>query len=254
MLAAGTAAGLLAAPAAEAAPWVYRAQTLSRSDWALGLGLGIGHDDASGGNDPTGMGLNLETKVGLTSLLQLGLRTGVRFGNDGKATRADQYGRPFETETYGTGHDGLANPEVSLRWGLVRGRIAELSLDTRMYLPIEEGTEAGIMIGLPMAFHIGGAARLDTGIFVPIIFGPGDTHTVVSLPLHLWFQVSDVLALGPMTGVRFQDGHDAVPFGFGLAYATSYDSDLKTWMLFPDVSGDGSAKSFGFGVGLEIRF
>ena len=60
----------------------------------------------------------------------------------------------------------------------------------------------------------------------------------------------------PLTGVRINNpgGHTTVPLGFGIGYAASYDVDIRTWILFPDVKGDGSAKSFGAGVGLQVRF
>src|SRR4051794_24634200 len=92
----------LALPSAPAlaAPWVHRPITLPRSDWAIDLGLGIGHLDEP---DATGLGLNLEASAGVTSFVQLGIRTGLRFGRDGRATQADVYGRTFETETYGYG-------------------------------------------------------------------------------------------------------------------------------------------------------
>jgi hypothetical protein len=234
--------------AAEAARYVYRPLTLQRGTWELGLGLGVGRLDAP---DATGLGLNLEAKVGLTSFVQLGLRSGVRFGNDGQITRADIYGRTFETETYGTGGDDVANPEVSLRWALVHGGIVELGLDGRIYLPFDD--DFGFMVALPMLVHLGGVARLDTGVYVPVIMRD-ETDTTVSIPLHLWFQLDGSLHLGPLTGVRFRDGGDEdVPLGFGIGTALSYDVDLRAWLLFPDVSEDGAAKNFGLGVGLNIR-
>jgi len=71
-------------------------------------------------------------------------------GNDGKITQADRYGRTFETETYGTGHDSVANPELRLRWAVAQGSIVQLGLETRAYLPIENGTHVGVMFALPL--------------------------------------------------------------------------------------------------------
>src|SRR5438046_385378 len=95
---------------ANASSWVYRPMTLPRSDFSLDAGLGLGH--RPGPDDTTGLGVNLEMAAGLTSFIQLGVRTGLRLGHDGRATQADSYGRMFETETYGTGGDPVANPEV----------------------------------------------------------------------------------------------------------------------------------------------
>ena len=232
---------------AQATPFVYRPITLPRSDWALDFGLGLGHVP-----DVTGFGMNLELKGGLTSFLQLGIRTGFRFGRDGRAVQADDYGRMFDTETYGTDHETLANPELSLRWALIHSA-AELALEGRVYIPVEDGTRLGVMVALPLALHVGGVARFDTGMYVPILFYD-HTHVEVSFPLHLWFQVTNALYLGPLTGVRFHDGDTDVPFGFGLGCAMSYDIDLKTWLLFPDLNHSGGGKVFGAGVGLQVRF
>jgi hypothetical protein len=243
---------LLSAAPAEAASYVYRPITLSRSEWALDVGLGIGHLRTP---DATGLGLNLEVAAGITSFVQLGIRTGLRFGRDGRATQADSYGRTFETETYGVGRDDVANPEIAVKWALLHGA-AEIALDTRLYLPVEDGTRVGIMIGLPIALHIGGSARLDTGIFVPILFYD-ETVTIISFPIHLWLQASNQVVLGPITGVRIVNGtgsHTEVPLGIALGYAAAYNMDLRTWLLFPDVRGDGSARNFGVGFGLEVRF
>jgi hypothetical protein len=244
-------AGLAPLPA-QASPYVYRPITLSRSEWALDVGLGIGHLRTP---DATGLGLNLEVAAGITSFVQLGVRTGLRFGRDGRATQADTYGRTFETETYGVGRDDVANPEIAIKWALLHGA-AEIALDTRLYLPVEDNTSVGIMFGLPISLHIGGTARLDTGIFVPIIF-TDQTQTVISFPLHLWIQASNQVVLGPLTGIRIVNGagsHTEVPLGVALGFAVAYNMDLRTWLLFPDVRGSGSAKNFGLGFGLEARF
>src|SRR5829696_6396239 len=147
---------------AQAAPFVNRPMTLSRSDWALDLGLGVGHVDLpEPRDDVTGVGLNLEIAAGLTSFVQLGVRTGLRFGSDGKATNADRYGRTHETEHYGVSDDTVANPELSLKWAIVDTSVAHLGIDTRLYLPIETGTRVGIMLAMPVGLHLGHIARLD---------------------------------------------------------------------------------------------
>src|SRR5690242_7999378 len=104
----------LAASQSLAAPrWVARSLTLPRHDWAFDFGLGVGHFDAP--DPPTGVGLNVEMAVAVTRHLELGLREGFRFGAEGRATRADEYGRLFDRQTFGTNHDDLANPEFRMR-------------------------------------------------------------------------------------------------------------------------------------------
>jgi hypothetical protein len=216
--------------------------------WALDFGLGIGHLDTP---DITGLGFNLELKAGVTSALQLGVRTGVRVGNDGKVTRADELGRTFETESYGTDHKTLANPELSLRYALVDSPTLDLALDGRLYIPTE-GTNAGIMVAVPIDIHFSPVVRLDTGLFVPIIFNK-PTDYLFSFPAHLWFQI-DRLALGLITGVRVEGrgGYVSVPIGAGINFGLSRDLDLRTWVLLRDAKS--SSKSLGVGVGLEARF
>ena len=116
-----TSAALLAASShAQAEPFVHRDLTLPGGVWAIDLGLGVGHVDRPAPvEDITGLGFNLEVKGGLTPRLQLGLRTGIRVGIDGRTTQADRYGRTFETETYDTGAGHRRQPGAL---AAVRGR------------------------------------------------------------------------------------------------------------------------------------
>lgn len=257
LLAAAVAAALLAPArgARAAGAFVYRGITLPRGGVALGVGLGVGHDDIDPGPSRTGLGLNLEIAGGVTSELELGLRGGFRLDADGRATRADQYGRPFDTETFGTGGDAAANPEAHLRWAVARGSAAQLGLELRAYLPFESNTRFGLMFGVPIALRVG-AVRLDTGLYVPIIFDDPATR-IVSIPFHLWIQASSTLWLGPLFGLRMvnQSGRfDEYPLGFGLGSMLSRAVDLRTWFLFPDISRTQGARRFGAGLALEIRF
>jgi len=204
--------------------------------------------------------MNLEVGVGVAWDLELGFRTGVRFGGDGRFTRADRYGRPWQTEGVEpppqTGGDDVANPELSMRWSVARGRVAELALEARFFLPIETGTHFGFMLAAPLRLRLG-AVRLDTGVYVPIIFD-SPTGSAISFPLQIWIQAARTLWLGPMLGLRIvnQRGgtYTQYPFGFGLGVAMNPFVDLRTWILFPDLSGDAAARTFGAGVALQIRF
>jgi hypothetical protein len=234
--------------AAAAPPFVDRSITLPRHDLAFNFGLGIAH-----ANNSLGPGINLEGAGAFTSSLELGFRTGLRFGDAGRAGRADAYGRMFDTETYGDGDDAvLSNPEARLRWAVVQGQVVEVALEGRAYSPFTDGF--GLMFGVPMAFHLGRIVRFDTGVFVPVLFHT-PTEAFVSIPFHLWIQATERLWLGPLTGVRFHSnggGRVDVPFGFGLGYQVSRAVDFKTWLLFQDVA-NGSARAWGFGAGVELR-
>jgi hypothetical protein len=240
----------------QAGPFVDRPLVLPRAQWALDTGLGVGHlERPSPADDVNGLGFNLELRGGLTEDVQIGLRTGIRVDSEGRATRADQFGRTFDTETYGTGIDTIANPELSLRIAVVRTDAVGLGLEGRVYLPVEDGTKTGVMLALPLHFHLGDRARLESGVYVPIIF-TDPTVSVVSFPFHFWLQATDSLALGPLSGVRLHNpgGTITVPLGAGLNYAASQDTDLRAWLLFPNVKGSGSTDYFGVGVGIELRF
>jgi hypothetical protein len=239
---------LAAGPAAATSP-VGRSLNLSANTFELGLGAGIGHREPI---DYTGLGLNFELGYGINSSLELRVRSGLRFGEAGRATDADRYGRPVETETYNLGSESIANPEVGLRFSLVRGGTAEIALDAKIYLPISGSF--GVMVGLPVALHLGPRLRFDTGLFVPIIFSD-PTYNEVSIPLHLWIKLQGSSFVGPITGVVFHSsGGKSVPLGIGVGTALSYDADLRFWLLAEDVSHEGGTKNLGAGVGLYVTF
>jgi hypothetical protein len=239
----------LPAPAS-AASYASRPVNLPNGVFELGLGLGIAHAEFGPSTDYTGLGVNLEVGYGLNSRLELRFRTGLRFGDDGRITDADYFGRPVQTETHRhLGGETLANPELGLRFSLDRGGTAEVALDTRLIIPVDG--DVGVLIGIPLALHLQ-RIRLDTGLYIPITF-TDNTQVDFSIPLHLWIRLDSGTFLGPMTGVYFHDGGDeSVPFGIGAGTSLAYDADLRFWFLFPDV--DVASDWWGTGVGLYVTF
>jgi len=237
--------------ASAASPWIYRGLTLPRHDVALDFGLGYGHDPSPLDD---GFGLNLELRAGVAHDFELGFRMGFRLDDGGQRTQADKYGRPFDTETYGTLGDRVSNPELKFRWAVARSYAAELGIELRAYLPIEAGSRFGFMFGLPIALRAG-IVRFDTGIYVPILFYD-PTVTIVSVPLHIWIQAAPNLWLGPLLGLRFDNpgSHTEYPLGFGLGLQTSRAVDLRFWFLFPDMNQDAGARTWGLGGAIEVRF
>jgi len=253
-LAVATGLVALASNALAAPPWVDRNLTLPSGDWAFDFGLGV----ALPPPDPAQGGINLEMGVGLTDAVELGVRTGVRFGDApvDRRLQADLYGRLFDRQYFDGDSESVANPEVRVRGALVRLPVFELALEGRLIVPIE-GNTAGVLFGVPLAFHLGNRVRLDTGAFVPIVIGNGriPSTLAVSLPLDVWIQVTRRLWLGPMTGVRVANVGDPpstayVSLGFGLGYQVTHYLDLKTMILFPDLA---DTSSFGTGFGVEVR-
>jgi hypothetical protein len=247
----------IAAPANAAPGFVYRSLVLPRHDVALDLGVGYGHEPLGPDTSHGGFGMNLEIAGSVSYDLELGLRTGVRLDGDARGIQADRYARPFDTETFGTGHDTMANPELHLRWLVARGSAVQLGLEGRAYLPFEQGTYFGMMFALPLWLRLS-SVRFDTGLYVPIIFADPGTKNAISIPLHIWIQASSTFWLGPLLGVRIVNNnpgsHTEYPFGFGLGSMLAHNIDLKAWFLFPDMNRDQAARWFGAGVGLQIRF
>ncbi|HMA96553.1 MAG TPA: hypothetical protein VKP30_27900 [Polyangiaceae bacterium] len=234
--------------------WVDRPISLPRHDWAFDFGMGIGHLNAPG--SPTGVGLNLEAAVGATRRFELGIRTGIRLGDDGRITKADEYGRLFDRQTFGTNYDHVANPEFRMRIALATGDIAELALEARAFIPIEDHSRFGGMFGVPLYFHLGHRVRLDTGGFFPVVFTDPKLWAI-SVPLDIWIQVTSSLWLGPMTGFRTTRWGDAErsdwSLGFGLGYQITHALDFKTMLLMPGINHEEGARNFGVGAGIQVR-
>ncbi len=268
LFAAAASAGVLASSteALAAPPYVDRGITLPRHAWAFDFGLGVGHAEPDPAPTLTGPGLNFDFAVGLTRDILLGFRAGVRLGDDGRALRSDQYGRIFDTETFGTGNNTFSNPEMRFRWRFVDGEVGEVGLEARAYLPFEDGTRFGVMAGLPIALHLGRSARIDTGVNLPIVFYDR-VNTFVSIPFDLWFQPTAKLWLGPISALRFSfndryvfpppgvrnGSHANLLLGFGLGYSVAPIVDLKFQAIFPTITETAGARNFGVGAGVEVR-
>lgn len=235
--------------------WVDRPISLPNHDWAFDFGLGVGHLDTRP-DSRTGVGLNLEAAVGATRRLEIGIRTGIRIGDDGRITKADEYGRLFDRQTFGTNHDDIANPEFRIRIALATGDIAELALEARAFIPIEDHSRFGAMFGVPLYFHLGHRVRLDTGGYFPVVFTDPKLWAI-SVPLDIWIQVTPSLWLGPMTGFRSTRWGDAErsdwSLGFGLGYEVTHALDFKTMLLMPGINHEEGARNFGVGAGIQVR-
>jgi opacity protein-like surface antigen len=250
------AVSLASAAASAAPPWVDRHLTVPSADWAFDFGLGVGHVGHDPTTDRSAVGINAEAAVGVTDRVEIGVRTGIRLGDgDARSIRADEYGRLFDRQTFGTGTDLWANPEARVRGAPIRGRVVELALEGRIGLPVEGGTNAGLLLGVPLSFHFGHRVRLDTGAYLPIVF-LHPAYFALRLPLDVWIEVARRVWLGPMTGVVVERPFDIgsrgqVSLGFGLGYQITHYLDFKAMVLLPTLNSDGHV--FGVGAGVEIR-
>jgi hypothetical protein len=246
---------LLARDARGAPPWTHRALTLPSGDWSFDLGLGVGH--VAPPPDSSAVGINAEMAVGLTDRVELGVRTGVRFGEAReRAIDGDAYGRLFDRQTFDDGSDLIANPEIRVRGAVVRASVVEVALEGRIVLPLSAGSSAGALFGVPLAFHVGRRVRIDLGAYVPTVLFPHDAVAGLNLPIDVWIQASPRLWLGPMTGLALRqigqpNAATDVSLGFGLGYAVTHYLDFKASVRFPDVNEE--SRDFGFGAGVEVR-
>jgi hypothetical protein len=255
---------LVASTALAADPWVDRPDTLPRGDFAFDVGLGVVHN---GFPNPSlnGAGTNLEFGVGIAHRLELGVRTGIGFGDDGQALRADVAGRLFDRQTFDTGTQLFSNPEVRLRGAVYRGDVAEVALEGRVVVPFADGTRLGAMFGVPLAFHVAGRLRIDTGVFIPVIFddqttfgpNPGQTSFGINVPVDVWFQITRKLWLGPETGVYYLTrgnlNETDIPLGFGLGISLTRSIDFKAQGMFPAINQNAGAQLFTAGGAFQFR-
>ena len=257
---------------AAAEPWIDRPISLPTLHASADLGLGFGQTTTVDSNGKTGSswgsGSNIEAAVGLPILGEVGVRTGLRFGDNGKASHADEYGRLFDKETNSTsaGNDSVANPEIYLRGTLLSLELVEVGLETRFTIPAADGSHFGWTPGVPVRIHLPHMARIDTGVYVPITFGD-DTFYNVDIPAALWFQFDD-LFVGPIAGLRFNhiphgdltgdDNHADLRLGVGGGYTVAGFIDLKAQLYAASVNhAPGNASwtdtiGFGFGVGIRV--
>lgn len=96
--------------------------------------------------------------------------------------------------------------------------------------------------GVPVLFHLGESMRLDTGLFVPIVFDSPDTYAVLSIPVRFSVNVIPELFLGASTGlemVEFDPDFTTIPLGFHAGYTIAQGDtggpllDLMAGFRFP---------------------
>ena len=184
-----------------ARPGSTGASTLPRHDVALDFGLGYGHADAAPDDRSTASGSTSSCAAGIAHNFELGFRMGFRLDNGGQSTQADRYGRPFDTETYGTQLDRVVEPRAALP--LVGGaRLRRRAGPRAARLPADRDQ-------LALRVHVRPADRAARRAAPlrhrPLRPGPvlrPDASTAVSVPLHIWIQAAYNFWLGPMLGLR----------------------------------------------------
>jgi hypothetical protein len=246
--------------------WVDRGLTMRQFGVAIDAGIGIAHNAAG---DFSGGGVSLDGAFGILDNLEVGLRFGLRVGDvDAKSLQADQYGRLFDLQSYGAGNSLFATPELRITGRVLDLSVVELGVEGRIYFPFATGTFFSFMFGAPVRLHISRILRIDTGVYVPVVFvsTPGQTQNAVTLniPAEFWFQATRDFFVGPIVELRLNGENNDEPalgvdhsagllFGVGLGYALSRYADLKATFLFPQVNGSpGPDIAAGLGLGLHF--
>ncbi len=249
-----------------AAPeWVDRRIVLSGKPVAgsVDVGMGVGHTELFVGRNGTisasGAGFNTEAVLGLVGRVDLGLRFGARVNDESAVAQADSYAHFYNPDaTYAFAHalSPFSNPELRVRGKLVDIGVFELGLEGRAVLPASRDSRFTTVFGVPMAVHAGHFFKLDFGVYS--VLGLYDPFVfALDVPVNAWFQVTDKVFLGPMTGLRVYANYITNPgfdlmLGFGLGVHLVKWLDLKTQLVFPRVNQ--GAQFFGAGVGVGFVF
>jgi hypothetical protein len=238
--------------------WIERGITMqSDTGVAADLGLGFGHASfltVSGvDRNASGFGLNFDAVVGLRRTVDLGVRFGLRFGDEASVARADYYGRAGDRETYlALGFKSVANPELRGRFRVLDKESFALAVEGRFLVPLNNG--ATVMLGAPIQLRTGTSMRIDTGMFVPLTFAEAKTYVSVSVPVRAWYQISESFFAGPLTGLRINSvkGREIdVPLGIGVGVSIHRTIDLKGDFYLNRVNN--GFREFGFGIGIGFH-
>ena len=256
-------------------PFVDRALTLPPLHFSADAAIGFGQGPAATpfdvqGPAPSpsetgvklGWGSNLEAAVGLPLLGEVGVRVGVRFGQDGIQAGwglgADHFARLFDPVVEEAGGDTVTNPEIRLRGTWLNLKIVELGFETRFVIPTSTGSDFELVPGVPVRIHLPSFVRIDTGVWLPVIFN-SDASFTIDIPAQLFFQAGQAF-FGPMTGVRFNhpggdigDPTTDVPAGIAGGYTLGGILDLKVQVRTERINDVSWTKYIGGGMGVGLR-
>jgi hypothetical protein len=224
-------------------PFVDVPLTLKVLHFAADAAIGFGTYEASGGSH-VGAGSNFSAAIGLPFLGEFGADIAQRFGTDGVNVGAPVAGP--------SGADHFARL---------------FDLETRLTVPTSNGSFWTFTPGLPMRIHVPGIARIDVGLWLPILLestgnvngydGPSQVY-VLDIPVEAWFQIGDAF-VGPQTGFRIVNigGNPTttdIPVGVGGGYTFAGIVDVKAQLRTERInSGGWASNAFGGGLGVGLR-
>jgi hypothetical protein len=249
-------------------PFVDRPLTLPPLHFSADAGIGFGQGPRAPAPLPPGAsfdtgtklgwGSNLEAAVGLPFLGELGVRVGLRFGDDGiNAGSPDHFARLFDPIVDEPGRSSVTNPELRLRGTLLDLHVVELGLETRAIIPTDSGSDFELIPGAPVRIHLPTFARIDTGVWLPVEFD-SDIGFRIEIPAQLFFQAGQAF-FGPVTGIRFNHpGGDIpstaeIPAGVAAGYTLGGILDLKVQVRTERINDTAWSQYIGGGIGAGLR-
>lgn len=229
--------------------------------WLLMTFPGVGDDT----NAILGGGGNFEAAAGLGHGLELGGRLGLRDA-EGRAVRADEAVRVLDTETFGTGLGAFANPELRLRWRVLRRGFVEAGLEDRVVLPLPSYADVTEVLGAWASLHGGRTLRLDVainGVLIWRSFAAGRAwQPGLGAPARLFVNLTDRLSAYVavtthyLAATSYTAAHVTVVAGIGLGYRYRSCDLHAGYQLFDVFSADvvnGTTTRNGLGLQVSCR-
>jgi|GEM_PF-1650374 len=125
------------------------------------------------------------------------------------------------------------NPVISGTYRFLRSAV-ELAGYVGLTLPVQDGSDFGLTVGMPALFGLTPTTKIVSGIYLPIVFAD---ETVVSLSIPVEFAVnfSPQFFLNIFTGIGMTDLDPdllSVPLGVGVGYTLPASADRPLGDLF----------------------
>lgn len=212
-------------------PLAERPLTLPKMTLAPELGFGVTHLGLDGFNLGTSTGLDLGAHFGILDDLEVGaVVLPIKLSPD----------------------FGYENPLLEATFRFLKGKV-ELGARLRTTFVTQKGAGGAVVeAGMPVLVHVSEAARIDTGVYVPMSFGSGvsfggefsggKTAIALRVPFQFIYDVIPALHIGAQTGFAIADFSDAghkiyVPLGFVAGYAIGNEKgplvDIDPYFTFP---------------------
>lgn len=144
----------------------------------------------------------------------------------------------------------FGNPTLYGMYRILSGNF-ELGAAATINLPVQSGTDFGLGVGVPIAYHLSDTMRLNSGAFLNFTFAD-PMVSVLTIPVGLTVNVADNIFVGARTGIggnlkAFGDTL-AIPLTLQAGYTLANDNngplaDLIVQFGFPAFLTPGSAGS-----------